>query len=289
MPYSIQETLFFINPYSGSGNYKKIIASLKKEDKNINYHISTGKSSLNDFFLNIANKYKVIVICGGDGTINSILPYTKNSHLVFAVLPNGSGNGFAREMAYSKNVEKMLATIKRGEIRKIDVVTVNNNYCCNLAGIGFDSYIADRFDKSGKRGLITYILESIKGFLKYPQINAQIQADDTILEGRYFMLTIANTRQFGNNAIIAPNANPSDGLLDLVAIKSFPKRLTPFIILKIMGKQGKNSKYISYLKANEITIKSDFGLYHVDGEAIKETNTTLIARIEHTMNVLTNP
>jgi diacylglycerol kinase (ATP) len=286
MSYTIAETLFLINPNSGKRNSKSIITSIKKADENANYHICESKTELKQFFASIEGKYKVLVICGGDGTINSILPYTKNSSLVFAVLPNGSGNGFAREMGFSNDIEKLIALVKKGITKKIDVVKINDSYCCNVAGIGFDSYIAEQFDRNGKRGLITYVIESIKALFNYPQIYAKIKADDTIISGQFFMLTLANTRQFGNNAIIAPKANPSDGLIDLVAIKSFPKILLPYIVLKIVSKKGKNSKYIQYLKAKEITIKTDYNLYHVDGEPIKTTDTTLAARIENTMNIL---
>jgi len=286
MSISIAETLFLINPNSGKRNSKQIIASILKADKGANYHICKSKDELKQFFASIEERYKVLVICGGDGTINSILPYTKNSKLVFAVLPNGSGNGFAREMEFSNDTEKLLASIKKGVSKKIDVVKINDSYCCNVAGIGFDSYIAEQFDKNGSRGLITYVIESIKALYNYPQIYAEIKAGETILKGQFFMLTLANTRQFGNNAIIAPQANPSDGLIDLVAIKSFPKILLPLVILKMLSKKGKNSKYIYYLKAKEITIKTDYNLYHVDGEPIKTDEPTLVAKIENTMNVL---
>lgn len=286
MAFSSKQIIFLINPNSGRGKYQKTLAALKNADSRIHYYISKSKEDLKLFFDTLDKQFKVVVICGGDGTVNSLLKYAINSDLIFAVLPNGSGNGFAREMGYCKNIEKMLKQIKRGNTRKIDVVKVNDNYCCNIAGIGFDSYIAQLFDRNGKRGLVTYVYESLNGFFKYPFIQAKIVADNIQLEGDYFMLIMANTRQFGNNVIIAPNALPDDGLLDLVAIKRFPKRVTPLVIIKLLSKKGKDSKYIQYLRAREITIKTDYEDYHVDGEPLKQVDTIISAKIETTINVI---
>jgi YegS/Rv2252/BmrU family lipid kinase len=286
MSFTIADTLFLINPNSGKRNSQKMIARLQKADRNVNFMICKSKNELSQLFARIDKKYKVLVICGGDGTINSILPYTKNSNLIFAVCPNGSGNGFAREMGFSTKIEKLFTSIKKGATKKIDVIKLNDSYFCNVAGVGFDSYIADKFDKNGKRGLITYAIESIKALFSYTQIYAEIKAGETVFTDSFFMLTLANTRQFGNNITIAPNANPGDGLIDLVAIKSFHKILAPLIILKILCKKGKNSKYIHYLKAKEITIKTEYNTFHVDGEPIKKEEPILRAKIENAMLVL---
>lgn len=286
MPFSSEQIIFLINPNSGRENHKKILTALKQADKSISYYISKSKEDLNSFFSNLNKQFKVVVICGGDGTVNSILKYAINTDLVFAVLPTGSGNGFAREMGYTKQVDKFLAILKRGEIRKIDVVKINNDYCCNIAGIGFDSFIAQQFDQSGKRGLITYVNETLKGFFKYTDFNATVIADDNQLQGNYFMLTIANTRQFGNNVIIAPMALPNDGLIDLVAIKKFPKIIMPLLIFKLLSKKGKNSKYIQYMRAREIVIKTNYKLYHIDGEPRINKNSKLNFYVEGKMNII---
>lgn len=286
MSFSPEQIIFLINPNSGKGNYKEIIAALNKADNTIDYYISKSKDDLESFFSNLKIQYKVVVICGGDGTVNSILKYAINTDLIFAVLPNGSGNGFAREMGYVKQIDKLLAIIKKGETRKIDVLKVNDDYCCNIAGIGFDSFIAQQFDQSGKRGLISYVRETLKGFFKFPQMHARIVADGIHIEGNFFMLILANTRQFGNNAIIAPNALPDDGLVDLVAIKSFSKPIVPLIALKLLSKKGKNSKYIKYLKVRNIEITTDYELYHIDGEPRINYNTTLSTKVGTTMNVI---
>ncbi len=287
MSFSSEQIIFLINPNSGNEKHENILAELKLADSNVYYHINKRKEDLESFFANLKKQFKVVVVCGGDGTVNSILKHAINTDLVFAVLPTGSGNGFAREMGYAKQIDRLLAQVKKGVAREIDIVKVNDHYCCNIAGIGFDSFIAKQFDQSGKRGLISYVNETLKGFLKFKHFDATINADDICLEGTYFMLTIANTRQFGNNVIIAPMAVPDDGLMNLVAIKRFPKILMPLIVLKLLSKKGRNSKYIQYLSARKIEIKANYKIYHVDGEPIiKKQNTLLSLKVASKINMI---
>lgn len=287
MSFSTDQIIFLINPNSGGEKQKKIIADLKNTDDVIHFYISKSKDDLASFFSTLNKQFKVVVVCGGDGTVNSVLKYAINTDLIFAVLGTGSGNGFAREMGYSTKINKLLATIKKGKTRKIDVLKLNDDYCCNMAGVGFDGFIAEQFDKSGKRGLISYVTETLKGFLKFQHFSAAIIADDNRMEGNYFMLNIANTKQFGNNIIIAPNAQPNDGLIDLVVIKQFSKLITPIIILKLLSKKGGNSKYIQYIRAKKVAIKTNYKFYHVDGEPLTNPNNLLLtANFVATINVI---
>ena len=287
MSYSYDHITFLINPKSGHRKSIEIKKALQKAEPAISYFILKNKDDLQQFFSSLHKNIKVVVICGGDGTVNSVLEFAVHSNLVFVVFPGGSGNGFAREMGYTKDIGKLLKIIKRGKTKEIDILKVNNNYCVNLAGIGFDSFIAHKFEKSNRRGLFSYVRETIKGFFEFDFFNAVIQADNTSLQGNYFMLSLANTRQFGNNVIIAPQAIPNDGYIDLVVIKKFPKIYVPILVLKLLSKKGKDSKYIRYIRAKEISITSDYLPYHIDGEPLRNaTNTTLNAHIETIINMI---
>ncbi len=83
------------------------------------------------------------------------------------------------------------------------------------------------------------------------------------------MITIANTRQFGNNAFIAPNAKPNDGKMDLVLVKAFPFYLYPYFVLHLFFRRLKKSKHIEYIQTDKsFTLKTDIQEFHLDGEPI---------------------
>jgi len=269
MEIHLNEIIFLINPKAGKKNSQKLIDTLMKIDASISYYISESKDKLQDFFTSIEGKYKVIVLCGGDGTVNSILKYALNSKLIFAIYPMGSGDGFARELGYSKNLNQLIKSIQKGKTQEIDLVQINEQFSCNMIGLGLDSFIANRFEQSSKRGFMTYITETMKALATYKPVEIEIDINGETIKGKYFMANIANTRQFGNNAFIAPHAKPNDGLLELVLLKPLPLFLTPGFVLKLFSKTLKNSKYLQYIQAKDLIIKSNAEHYHIDGEPIQ--------------------
>jgi diacylglycerol kinase family enzyme len=107
-------------------------------------------------------------------------------------------------------------------------------------------------------------------FIRLRPFHAEIKipGEKTISED-LFVLTVANTRQFGNNAFIAPDAVPNDGMLDIVMIKPFPKILFPIFIYRLFAKRMNRSRYFSHLKTREmVTISTDETRFHIDGEPV---------------------
>ena len=104
---------------------------------------------------------------------------------------------------------------------------------------------------------------------------------------KLYVLTIANTRQFGNNAFIAPEAKPNDGIIDLVLIKPFPKILGPLFIIRLFTKRINRSKYVIHIKTDrEITIETDETRFHIDGEPLKISGKVTIRIKKEVLKVL---
>ena len=261
------DILFVINPKSGSQKPETILNGIKKSGHDIDYVITQNLKEFNELWVNKVDDYKVVVICGGDGSVNCTLKHlVANKDIILAVLPNGSGNGFARELGFTGDVGHLISNILRGEIRKVDLAKINDDYSINVAGLGFDSYVASLFEGSKFRGLKKYIYCTIKGLFSYKPIAVELFLGQVKVTGKLWGVYLANTRQFGNNAIIAPEAKYDDGLLEIVLMKKYPLLLAPFVVYKMFTGKFKNSKYMTYLRASEMTIKSDSKTYHVDGE-----------------------
>ena len=95
----------------------------------------------------------------------------------------------------------------------------------------------------------------------------KIVTSENEINGRFQMISIANTRQFGNNALISPKSRPDDGIFEIVMVKPFPFYYYPIFIIRLFLGNLKNSKYIRYIsEKNPISIYSDFNKYHVDGD-----------------------
>ncbi|MTI40572.1 diacylglycerol/lipid kinase family protein [Fulvivirga lutimaris] len=266
---AIKDILFIINPHSGKQNPDKIIKALLNYDPQIQYFISNSKDEFDDFMSNAIQDYKVLVICGGDGTLNNVLKYTiDNDNIILAILPSGSGDGFAKEIGFKKDLNILMSQIELGQTQLIDLVSVNKVFSCNMIGLGIDSKVADDFKNLKRRGLLSYIVLTIKAYFNYTPIMAEIKFDDSKISGFYQMINVANTRQFGNNVYIAPQAIFDDGILEVVLVKPLPFYYIPVFIYRILTCTLKASKYIEFVKTSRLTITSDSKTYHVDGEPL---------------------
>jgi len=262
------EILFILNPHAGQKNFNKIRQHILKTDPTLNLLISESKEELKKNIDKYLGKYKVFVVVGGDGTVNEVAQHLVNQpDKYLSVYPNGSGNGFANELGFKKNLPVLLRDIRKGETMDLDVICVNDSLCINMAGVGMDSHVALAFSKSDTRGFLRYSILTAKSALTFNPFHATIQVNNAKLEGKYWMINIANTRQFGNNAVVAPMAKPNDGIFELVLVKPFPAYLYPQLTtLMFLGKK-QPSKYIEYIQTKDpAIILSDYKEYHLDGE-----------------------
>jgi len=194
-----------------------------------------------------------------------------------AIIPRGSGNGFAKELGFSTNIKALITSIYTGKTLDVDVVEINGKKFINAAGIGFDSCVAHLFAHRKSRGLKGYFFSTLKCMRQFKGFNAKLKFDNLQIEDYFKMVTLANTRQFGNNALIAPKANPSSGKLDIVMVKPFPMYYYPVFIINMFTGKIKDSKYISYHQTNSnIRIEADYKKFHIDGDPVEFSTTTLI-------------
>lgn len=80
------------------------------------------------------------------------------------------------------------------------------------------------------------------------------------------MLNVANTRQFGNNAYIAPHASTTDGLAEIILVKKFPLHYGAIFASKMFSKNLRENKYVTFLSVPEIEFSVDTKDWHLDGE-----------------------
>jgi diacylglycerol kinase family enzyme len=216
------------------------------------------------------DKYDVFVAAGGDGTVHTVACQLAGTGKILGVLPIGSGNGFAKEMGFKPIIRSLLQDIEKNESCNIDVIDINNGLCLNAAGVGLDSFVAHSFNKLKARGFWSYVRVTFVNFFKLKpfHVTIKIPGEKDISED-LFVLTAANTRQFGNYAFIAPEALPNDGMMDIVMIRPFPKILAPAFVVRLFTKRLTRSKYVTHFKTDkEITVITEENRFHIDGEPV---------------------
>ena len=290
------KALFIINPISGTGKQETFLKILSQSFKHYKYSYDTVYTEYSGHATilskNATSKYNLIVAVGGDGTVNEVAKGLIGSDCVMGVVPVGSGNGLARHLRLPIKIKESLEIIKEKKILTIDTATLNGKHFVNVAGVGFDAHIAHLFAKSKKRGPIPYAKIATLEFQKYKSKKYEVTIEGKTYNMKAFLISFANSAQFGNNAYISPNAIIDDGLLDFCLMSEFPKLEAGQMAIKLFNGRMDKSKYMNIIRGTHIRIKSDNGLKgHIDGEPIDLPNEVEVKINKASLKVIynTNP
>ena len=281
------KTIFILNPKAGIAGINSIIKQLGKFGNEFDYCTFSNIEEFRSFIKTGRNNYDIFIAVGGDGTVSSLASSLIDSGKILGVLPVGSGNGFAREMGFKKNIRSLVEDIRRKESFEIDVLFINDIPCINVSGIGIDSLVAHEFHRLNRRGSWNYGVSALKTLSRIKPFNVSVKLNNLNIEDHFFMVSVANTRQFGNDAFLAPMALPDDGKFNLVLLKPFPKILSPLFIFKMLTGTLKDSKYIRYIESdNQVSILSEESRVHIDGEPVKINDEITVSIRKNALKVL---
>ncbi len=223
----------------------------------------------------VAEGCGLVVAIGGDGTLNETAAGLVGTDAVFGLIPCGSGNGLGRHLGIPGPGKGAFRTLVEGRVRSIDTGLVNGIPFFNAMGLGFDAEIADRFNHLTRRGLASYVRTTIGTFFRYRAETCFIRNGVSSLETTAFLLTIANSDQYGNDCFIAPGASVDDGQLDLTVIKRANLFNAAPLAVRLFRKTIDGSSSIARLRGAHFTIERTApGLIHTDGETHR-TGTSL--------------
>lgn len=278
----MEKITFIINPISGHGKKKTIEKNIEKylrPDYNLDIQYTKAAKHATELSRKACVDSEIIVAVGGDGSIHEVGQSLVDQPNKMGIIPMGSGNGLARHLEIPINIKKSIEILNQNKSLAVDVLDFGDNYSFNVAGIGFDAHIAQEFENYGKRGFASYIKLTLKEFLNYKAQQYAINIDGKSFETEAFLISIANSSQFGNNAYIAPSAQITDGYFELVIISPFRKRAALDLGLKLFSKKIDQSKYLDVIQAQSVNIvsKEAFAI-HKDGEAMgrkKELNINI--------------
>ena len=227
-----------------------------------------------------ANGARTIVAWGGDGTVNEIAGEVAFSGLPIGIVPAGSGNGLARILGLHRRPASALRTALSGTPRPIDVGEIAGRLFVNLAGIGFDAYVAARFNAvSSARGARGYVLQTARSLLRYRPRQYRLVTDGHSSTVQALFIVVANGREFGNGMLIAPGARIDDGALEIVVVEERSRAATICRVPWLLARSIHRVPVWSSRPGSRVAITCDEPmLFHVDGETA-QGGTTLEARV----------
>ena len=229
----------------------------------------------------------LVVAIGGDGTVNECASVLAGTEVSLGIIPIGSGNGLARHLNISMDIEIAINQVINGNVQKIDQCSINQIPFFCTSGVGFDAQVAHAFAKSSDRGFNTYIKTTFKTFLSYKAQKYQIKIVNQVFDTNAFAITFANANQYGNNAMVAPNATINDGWIDLCVLKPFPWWRSLEIVIRLFTGSLHRSRYMEVFRVqNAEVICESNAMIHFDGEPHQfEINQLTLEIQKETLNI----
>ena len=211
--------------------------------------------------------FSPVVACGGDGTVNEVASALLRRDAVLGIVPAGSGNGLARELGISRRPGPALRTAVHGEDRAIDVGELAGRPFVNLAGVGLAVSVADLFNRRAGRGLAGYVRAAARQLVRHQSRRYTLATEEGTIERTALLVEIANGRQYGNGAVIAPRARLDDGLLELVSVDPIGPARVLWDLRRLFDGTIDRRPYVHCSPVGGVTISADGPLrFHVDGE-----------------------
>lgn len=252
--------LFIVNPISGDRSKENILEHIQKFAEENELQQLTVKTTGEDDEKEIKAAIRefnpeVVVAVGGDGTVNLVAKIIEGTDLVLGIVPMGSGNGLSKDLNIPQNsLDKSLNLLYQSNARPIDTLTANGHFFLHLCDIGFNARIVKLFNKGSSRGLLSYIKFTLKEFYKYKTSYYEIETDNGEFRGKAFMITVANSNQFGSNLTINPGGAVDDGIFEVIIIKKFPRKKALRLFLHLLFKRINFSPYCIILKCRKAKI-----------------------------------
>lgn len=285
-----------INPIAGAGRAGQLEAcadlarhALGPHGFEADVRVTTAPEDAQRFAAEAVTSGTALVVAwGGDGTVNGAGVALARSDVPLGIVPAGSGNGLARDLGLPFEPRAALEVAADRHTRAIDAGEVDGSLFFNVAGVGLDARIAERLAAPGaRRGLSGYILATLAELPGHRARTYTITCDggEAFVE-RALFIALANSRQYGNGAQIAPAARLDDGALELVVVRDqsgvrIATQLPAFFRGTLRNGPGLRMQAMT---AGKIAADGDL-VFHVDGEPRRGTTAVLVRTHPKALNV----
>ncbi len=178
-------------------------------------------SNCSEYIRQHRSEIDLIILGGGDGSINQALPMLMEAGLPLGVLPLGTANDLARTLELPVDPLAACDVILDGITQQIDVGIVNDRPFLNVASIGLAVEVTRQLSGVAKTrwGVLAYVWAAIRALMKGRPFRAEIICDGEVLNTRTWQVAVGNGRHYGGGLTIYEQARIDDGLLDLSSVE----------------------------------------------------------------------
>lgn len=215
--------LLLVNRHARQGqqNLLDAISCLEKLGFDLIEESTEHPKHLCEVILRHQHEVDLVIIGGGDGTLNAAVDALVETHLPLGILPLGTANDLARTLGIPKSLNEACKVIAYGELRSIDLGLVNDKYFFNVASLGLSVKITQRLTKEVKRrwGIFAYAATALQVIWESRPFSAEIRINGRSFRGKTVQIAVGNGRYYGGGMAVAPDATIDDQRLDLYSLE----------------------------------------------------------------------
>lgn len=262
-----------VNPVAGRGRTSKRLPLLKEitdqTGHTFDYYFTKEPLHASRIADKIHREYDAVVAYGGDGTANEVMNGLAGTTTPFGIIPDGTGNDFAKSISVMRDLRKAIDTIVNYKYRLMDLGTIGNRIFLNGVGIGFDGFVNYRNKKMKLlKGTLSYLYAVLSSLTLWKAIPINLEIDGMkIGQSSMYLIAIGNGSSVGGGFKLTPDASIHDSVFDICHISdiSIWKILINFV--RLINGTIDVVKEVTMRKGKKIRITSDVPLpIHFDGE-----------------------
>jgi diacylglycerol kinase (ATP) len=259
-PAAPRRALMIVNPRARRGSasidaVRKVLtgAGIELEEASPSEH-----ENASELISRRADHVDLVIIGGGDGTLNAAASGLVYTGLPLGVLPLGTANDFARTIGLPLDPVKAAEIIAAGVVGTVDLGEVNGHLFFNVASIGFSAELAGELTEHAKKrwGVLGYAIVAARLLLRSRLFTAHVDHDGTTEEIHTMQVSVGNGRHYGGGMTVEKNATADDGWLDLYSLEiDHWWRLLRLLPALRAGTQGEWDDVRTF-KTTEVTIRT---------------------------------
>ncbi|MFZ5919228.1 MAG: diacylglycerol/lipid kinase family protein [Chloroflexota bacterium] len=289
-----QDAMLILNPAAGARDVRRevgqVMGFLRQQGWQMQLCETRGPCDATAFARQaVATGKGVVLVVGGDGTINEVVNGLAGSEVAVGLLPAGTGNVWAMEMRLptpgpirSHKLLDATRSLARGQVRPIDLGRANGRYFLLWGGIGLDAQVTHRMEprtrRTKKLGALAYGVTAVLVAKDFRGTRTRVLFDGQTIRTRSMLIIISNAQLYARIARIATRAYLDDGLLDVCVFKGSGLAMTLLHVAHVLTERHLRDPHVSYVQARQITIETRQPMpVQVDGDPIGTTPVTFEA------------
>ncbi|MCH7603364.1 MAG: NAD(+)/NADH kinase [Planctomycetes bacterium] len=213
---------------------------------------------------------RVIVVAGGDGTVRQVSESAMKFSIPIYHYPLGTENLFSREFGMDRDVNRLIQAIEKGNVRRVDIGRANGRLFLLMVSVGFDAEVVHDLAtrRSGGISHASYLGPMVRQFLRFSAAKLEVTVDGERLDnGKRGFVVIANSSQYGLRLNPAPDADMSDGELDVVFFPTASRRALVGWIWRCWRGRHRADKRLIFRRGREVTVLSESPqAFQIDGD-----------------------